>query len=85
MSYARDRSIKARLIPTGEGSLCTTLEEAKAWCEEPFKLAEVEDALDGKQPGRNALHYLPAFFSASWMVASGSNSANGASSNATAP
>jgi hypothetical protein len=84
-AHGKEPQYQARLVSTGEGSLCATLEEAKAWCEEPFKLAEVEDALDGKQRCRNAPQYLPVFLSASWMVANGSRRVRGASSSGTAP
>src|ERR1700693_2809691 len=74
-----------RFRPTGEQAFFATLEEAKTWCEEQFKQREVEDALDGKELGRTALHYLPAFLRAASIVASGNTKVNGASSSVTAP
>ena len=82
---ARAQDYRARRRSTGEGRSFPTLEEAKAWLDEPFRLADVEDALDSKRPGRNALHYLPAFMSAASTDPSGSSSVNGASTSATAP
>ena len=69
----------------GEGRSFPTLEEAKAWCEEPFKLAEVEDAFDGKRSNPSPLQYLPAFLSAAPTVPSGSSKVSAASSSGTAP
>lgn len=76
---------QARLSPSGEGGLFATQEEAKTWCVEQLKLAEVEATLDGKRRSQTMLQYLPAFLSAASAVASGSINVNGASSSGTAP
>jgi hypothetical protein len=62
-----------------------TLGEAKTWCEQQFKLHEVEDALDGKRRDRSPIQYFPAFLSAASTVPSGSIRVNAASSIGTAP
>jgi hypothetical protein len=76
---------QARLSPPGERGFFATLEEAKTWCVEQLKVAEVERVLDGKRRARDQLHYFPAFLSAASTVASGSSRVNGASSSGTAP